>query len=66
MMLMGCGTGVAVGCAVKVAVGSGVDVRVGVSVGGMEVFVGARVASAAHPVKISETIIKTNKAFLIL
>jgi hypothetical protein len=66
MILIGCGTGVAVGSGVKVAVGSSVAVWVGVSVAGMDVFVGnGGGASAAQPVIATESVRNTSKIFFI-
>jgi len=65
MMLMGCGTGVAVGAGVNVAVGSSVEVCVGVSVTGIGVWVGMGVASV-QAVIATKSARNTTKVFFIL
>ena len=66
MMLIGCGTGVAVGSGVRVNVGAGVRVRVGVSVAGTGVFVEMGTASDAQPVIINENERNTSKTFFTI
>jgi hypothetical protein len=69
MMLIGCGTGVAVGVTVEVTVGSGVELAVGVKVSGGVVWVGpvagAIGLAAAHPEAITAKMTRMRNVFFM-